>query len=236
MAEVEEGTEKAEIGKPIRASHVREIDKKAEKMRDLTILPKFPGSRIDERQWEEWARLLTPEMWTRLALYIYRTYPVIIRQLSDPRNDNNIDICTEVVDIKKHICELLGGGKYRVDVNDSGKKIGEIRINIPIHEYEPKLNYVELDLFSKENQAYIQALKYRGILGEDGKPRAQSSNPTTGQAVTPTMQDMMGMLDRFAGMMEKMGNREREELRRQVEASKDQGLNGAVAELFLEKL
>lgn len=217
----------------------RDIDKAAEKIRDRSILPKIPGSRIDSRQWAEWARLLTSEMWSRLALYVYRTFPVIIRQLSDPRNDNNIGIATEVVDIEAWIKEFCGGGKYRVDVTDAGKKICEIRLNIPVHECEPKLEYKELDIYSKENQAYIQALKYRGILGEDGKPRPGGGNVQGVPAPAAiSAQDIVGMYNQMLATVTKMGEREREELKQRLQekSANDGGIGSQIGVILLEKM
>lgn len=244
MPEVEivQETDLDDIAEPrgIKRTAKREIDKKAEKLMDKATLPKI-SNRIDGRQWQEYSRLLTPEMWNRLALYVYRTFPVIIRQLSDPRNDNNIGIVTETQDIENYIRELCGGGKYRIDVNDSGKKISEIRINLPIHECEPKLDYREIDLFAKENQAYIQSLKYRGILGEDGKPKPGGGNVQGSSSYQPASisgQDLMGMFDKMMVMMSKMGEDQKADLRARIasQGNEQGGLANQFGALLLERM
>lgn len=222
----------------IKKSSLREIDKKAAAIRDKATLPRTPGSRIDSRQWTEWARLLTPEMWSSLALYIYRTFPVIIRQLSDPRNDNNIGIATETVDIEGYIKELCGGGKYRVDVTDAGKKICEIRLNIPIHECEPKLDYKELDLFSKENQSYVQSLKYRGILGEDGKPRPGGGNIQGQNNQGVSSQDLMTVVNQMMGLVTRMSNEQKEDFKERLrsQSTEQGGISGRIGDIILKQM
>src|ERR1700690_2003125 len=99
-----------------------EIDRLAEEMRAKRELPKKPGDVVSFHEMLDWLKLLTPEMQQRILLYIYRTEPLINRQLVDPQAANSIDVLSDGFNLltEDYFINNHGGGKYKIIVFDAG--------------------------------------------------------------------------------------------------------------------
>jgi hypothetical protein len=215
----------------------RDVDEKADELRERLTLPPVPAFEMNDRQWEEYARLLTPDMWTQISsMYLYRLYPKIILQLVDPTNKyKNIDKLNRIANVREHILKLHGGGKYKLDISKNKKKgeerICQVYVDIPITEADPILDYRTLDLSSADNTGYITSLKARGILDDRGNPSVHNQ-PQQGQAITG--QDMVGMFREFMGMFAKMKAEDQANVAAKLNESG--GLGNQIGAILLEKM
>ena len=226
-------------GEPIKASKLkRPVDRQAQEMKERMTLPEVPSKELNDRQWEDYAKLLTPEMWTQVtSMYLYRIIPKIIIQLVEPTNKyKNIDKLNRIVNVREHIAKLHGGGYYRIDVNKS-KKGGEVSlcqvfVDIPITEVEPILDYRMLDLNHPDNRGYIISLKARGILDDRGNPMATQQTPPQQAAITG--QDMVGVFKDAMGMFMKMNaDQQAATAAKLADAG---GIGGQVGAILLEQM
>src|ERR1700723_3625351 len=100
----------------------------AEELKKANTLPQPPANRCTWDQAEAYFNLLTPDQGQNVQTYVYRTKPVIVRQLSNPENKNYIDIVQGKID-RDYILSQHGGGFYVLHVTDngaSGKKLMEV--------------------------------------------------------------------------------------------------------------
>ena len=215
----------------------REVDQKADELRERLTLPPVPAFEMNDKQWEEYSRLLTGDMWTQISsMYLYRLYPKIIVQLVDPTNRyKNIDKLNRIANVREHIIRLHGGGKYKLDVNKSRKKgeekLCQVFIDIPITEADPILDYRMLDLSSSDNTGYVTSLKAKGVLDDRGNPM-HSQQQNNGQST----QDLMQMFREMMGIYQKMNTDQQLAMREKLQNDKEAGLGGQIGNLLLERM
>lgn len=243
-----------------RARHDRELDKStsllntegnydrdkaqqiANEIKSRRKLPPVPGPSISLwSEFEQWYRLLNEIDFSHLVMYLYRDKPIIIRQLSG-QEYNYIDIISEKYpDIKKYIVETHGGGKYRLLVNDTDLSrnscICTVKFEIPINEVDPILNYEELDTRHRDNMAYIQKLKFKGILDKDGSfvnnPNNQNQNQNRNNGGIDS--STIALLDKVSSIYERQDQKTQSLIKDQLGARKEDPL-GSIRDLLLEKL
>ena len=90
---------KAELEQALPVPRDREVDKAAEEIAKKRLIPRPPGKKIKWDEMQEWFRITTPEMWSHMAVYIYRDHPRIIRGLSNPTNPHYIDMLEKPFDM-----------------------------------------------------------------------------------------------------------------------------------------
>ncbi len=102
--------------------------------------------------------------WEAGAVYVYRLWPVIDRQLAGNK-EKNIDIFTSAI-TDLDILHRHGSGKYHLMFNDSNKPKGlvnvatcKVDINDPL--YEPVVPLEEVVEGADANKSYIEGLKAR---------------------------------------------------------------------------
>lgn len=220
-----------------------EIKKTAEKNAAERELPKVPGRKIGDEDLTQWFNLLTPVMWNRLMIYVYRTFPVINRKLVDPDAFKYIDVLTREPfemsgrSIREYLKNNHGGGYYSVTVNDvdssANKTIIEASCKIPLDEAKPRLNYREVDFNESRNGSYIVMLQQDGIIDERKQiiankvqnPTQQNQQGQGGSNQAETLTGITAMVERLAMLFGKLNEPQRKELEK-----------GGINELFLEKL
>ena len=209
----------------------RPIDQTASEMATKRALPKPPGKKLTFDEMQAYFKLMTPEMWSHVAVYVYRDYPRIIRQLKDPDAKNYIDCQSQPIDMD-YMIEHHGGGKYSVMVTDveirgNGNKLFDCDFEISSTKHPPKLNYEELDVNAKQNMAYVQLLQYKGIL--DGKGHPMTAQPPAGAGTNP---DVIKQVLEFVS---KMTFDQQEALRHQISPD-ERSLSKSLGELLLQKI
>lgn len=149
----------------------------ANDLASLEVLPKVPAEVVqDPDVADRWFGLLTETQFDRLMPYCFRLFPIINRKLVDSEADKNIDVFTRDLwllagrSIRNHFVQKHGGGRYKVYVNDSGKKgkqtLFELYLTIPQDEAQPILNEAELELHNPKNASYIMYLQNAGRLND----------------------------------------------------------------------
>lgn len=212
----------------------RDIDYTADEMARKRMLPKPPGRKISFDEAQEWFKLLTPEMWNHVVLYIYRDHPRILRQLANPDNPRYSDCLSQPVDME-YMIEHHGGGRYTLMACDTdvkfkaiGNRLFECIIEINPSQHEPKLNYDELDVNAKQNMAYVSLLQYRGILDSKGHPMAPQPN-TAAAANSDIVKEVLSFVSQMNADQQNV-------LRDKISANNEQSLNKSVGEILLEKM
>lgn len=187
-----------------------QIEKEAKKLKDERALPVKPGNQPDIKATMKWLGLLNNNHWERLAVYLYRTWPIIDRE---PKYIDMFGSGFTLDDIKKN----HGGGKYKLSIKDTDKGFKapedcffECYFEIPVSESDPIINYEELDLFSNKNRQYIDKLKLKGILDRDGRAiKPGATNPETHGGNDPNSMAMglvKTMLDQFMNLNREQQN------------------------------
>ena len=209
---------------------VKNVQSEAEKLKASVALPDAPGFRCSWDQAQAYFQLLSPEQWENVESYIYRIKPQIVRQLSNSENPNYIEVIQGRVN-KQDIINNHGGGIFQLQVRDrskgqSGKKIMEVKLEVPFSEAEPILDYTELDLNARENKAYVEKLINTGKLTRDGKP----VTPTTIQQQNSS--DTVGVLKEVMGIVSKLNNDQLAQLRQ----NNNDPVASKVGDILLEKM
>ena len=135
-------------GPEARFPHNREVDHAAKALADKHALPQPPGKQLTFEQMQEYLKLLTPEMWGHITMYLYRTRPRIIRQLKDPDAKKYIDCIGEPFDME-YMIERHGGGRYMLEAvdstvvkyNEKARHLFRCFFEVDEVRHEPKLNY-----------------------------------------------------------------------------------------------
>jgi hypothetical protein len=225
-----------EAPRPSRFPQNREVDKQAAELAAKHALPQPPSKTLGWDQMQEYFKLLTPEMWSHIAAYLYRVKPRIIRQLKNPDAPKYID-CIGQAFTNEYIIARHGGGKYLLEVTDSGtKKHGEsshlFRCLFEIDEvrYEPKLNYEELDINHRDNMSYIQMLQHRGIL--DSKGQVVNNQPINGATAGGVNTEV---IKEILGFVSKLNTDQQTALRSKITTDED-SLSKSVGTILLEKM
>jgi hypothetical protein len=137
---------------------------------------------------EYWARVdsILPD---RCTAYVYRTWPMINRQMLDPDAKKNIDKMDKAPDPvmwRQEILHRYGSGNYKLILNDAGgstKSVGQTLItDLRDPDYPPVINNLdELVLDEPGNQSFLESLRQKGILpGERELQNAESTQALTG--------------------------------------------------------
>ena len=182
-------------------------NQKAREAREARKLPPIPGYAPSLEQLVEWFKLLDEDMWSHVTPYLYRKWPVIVRQLSDPENKSYIDmICKEHVD--KGLIEYLqnthGGGTYKFIINDldlktprgNSKSIMEPSFKINENDFPPILNLKEIDVNDKKNMGFINQMVAKGLMDNRGNIMQPQQNGS-GQGSAELAGAIGGMYDKF---------------------------------------
>lgn len=211
----------------------REVDAAAAELAKKRLLPRPPGKKITFEEMQEYFKLLTPEMWHHIVLYIYRDKPRILRKLKNPENPKYIDCLSQPFDIE-YMIEHHGGGKYNVMAVDTeakfqseSNKLFDCDFEVNMSKYEPKLNYEELDINDKGNMAYVQLLQHRGILDNRGQIMAGQPNSQGGGNA-----DVVRQVLEFAS---KMNADQQAALRAKIDPN-EESLSKSVGQILLEKM
>jgi len=198
-----------------------EVMKQAKKMKEERTLPIPPGGNVDLKTTLQWFALLSQPHWDRLAVYLFRLFPLIDREpkyievFAGPFTYDQI--------IRSH-----GGGKYKIMVKDLDKYKKTDRedngffscyFEIPMSEHDPILNYAELMVDERGNRAYVDKLKIKGILDRDGRIidknaiQQQQQNQTDGSANGMMMSMFKDMLTKFMDLNREQQNNVRGTMR-----------------------
>lgn len=225
-------------GKEPKFVNKREIDTKAEKLAQVRELPKSPGGTVTFKEMMDWLNLLTPQMWNRMYIYLYRTFPVIVRQLSNPENPNYIDVLSEPF-TEQTIREKHGGGKYSFWVNDVDKfntnkaKLFDARLQIPLAEYPPKIsNLIEVDRSARENIGYVQWLNAQGFTDKDGKPIDKSKGSEMN--LTSSGETQVAMMKLMMDFFSQMTKDKQNEIKKQLGG--EEALSKSIGDILLERM
>jgi hypothetical protein len=226
---------------PGRPKKDRPVDKEASKLREQHTLPVPPGSRLTFDGMQTYFKLLTPEMWTHIACYLYRIRPRIIRQLRDPNSPNYIDCIGQPFDMD-YIIDRHGGGRYLLEVNnaDAPREKGEgqknnrghlFSVNFDVDEvrYAPKLDYSELDLNHRENISYLGMLRAKGILDSTGKPVQPNTQPPSNGLNADVLKEVLGLV-------RSLTSDQQEQLRTRLAASDNGGLTKSIGDILVERM
>jgi hypothetical protein len=218
-----------------------DIKKKAEENKLAKELPVKPGVRVSFKEMLEWLRLLTPEMTegNRIAIYVYRLEPAIIRQLADPEADNNIDVVMGAYDQldEEYMRERHGGGKYRFIIKDldnpKPQKGGhfEATLYIPMNQYPPVLNLKEVDWDNRLNKGFRAWCKSQGMIDDKNMPVELKAKQDNSQQSNSDMVAMMKMvMDYTTTLSEKQQN----DLKKKIGG--EDGLTKSIGDILLEKM
>ena len=144
--------------------------------------PHNPDKKGTFEDLQAWFEDFTPKQWEHAIIYLYRSWPAILREPKYIDIISGPDQLTEDYIVKTH-----GGGKYLLVVVDSdyakGGKRFEARLDISVVTADPFINYKELDIGNRVNKTYVEQLKAKGILDDDGevmeKPRDKDMQGVT---------------------------------------------------------
>jgi hypothetical protein len=253
--EVKSGVELFPTDTPLPLITKTEVDRKAEEIREIRKLPKPPGKTISLEEGLEWFKLITKqEQWNHISIYLYRVFPVIIRQFADPEAQNYIDVPHEEAFLGAdgflgYMKRTHGGGRYKLmatDLDDKvarpigakggagSKPITEIKFEIPItDEMMPIVNYKELDTNDRKNYGYIQMLRNKGIINEKGERMADVQVNGNAAEVAGVMASQS---DKAIQAVRDMSKENQALVREVLTAGKKDTGDKGVVELLLEKL
>jgi hypothetical protein len=253
--EVKSGVELFPTDTPLPLITKTEVDRKAEEIREIRKLPKPPGKTISLEEGLEWFKLITKqEQWNHISIYLYRVFPVIIRQFADPEAQNYIDVPHEEAFLGAdgflgYMKRTHGGGRYKLmatDLDDKvarpigakggagSKPITEIKFEIPItDEMMPIVNYKELDTNDRKNYGYIQMLRNKGIINEKGERMAEIQVNSNAADVAGVMASQS---DKAIQAVRDMSKENQALVREVLTAGKKDSGDKGVVELLLEKL
>ncbi len=126
-------------------------------------LPKPAAYTLTAEDCYSYLKSLSEQDWAHTAVYIYRHYPVIVR---DP---SNIDQPTVAID-EAYMMENHGSGRYEIKVNDAdtGKTVCHSFPDYNNPAFPPKFDIRELDPFHKKNRLIVEKLKREGKMTQDG--------------------------------------------------------------------
>lgn len=153
-------------------------------------LPKVPSLRPTFTDATNWFSKLTPTQREHVIVYVYRTWPIIVRK----GDTKYIDIIIEPFD-KRMIEESHGGGKYTFYFLDSDlpkhNQLFGASLEVDINFKAPILDYTELDVHHPKNSKYVALLKRDGVLSMEGKVVDNNKSSGNSDAVTMKLVDAM---------------------------------------------
>lgn len=219
-----------------------DINQKAEEIRLKRELPKKPGNRVSFKELLEWLALLPEGVEERLTIWIYRTDPVINKQLNDPTVGNSIDILygnfsslTEESIISKH-----GGGSYKFVVKDEdnkGKQIGgffEARLTIQTNMYPPKLELSEVEWDNPRNKGYRSWCRGQKLIDENNMPVELKAKENANNNNAPMNDTVVQMMKMVMDYTTKMSEKDQQQFKKQVGG--DDALTKSIGDILLEKM
>ncbi len=224
----------------------REIDKKAEEIKAKRQLPKAPSKSVDFDTMVSWLNLLTKDMWSHVVIYVYRHLPVIDRLKLDPNGVKYIDVLSEPLpSYYEYMVDKHGGGKYGFMVIDTDRDkednyknhIFDTKLTISMSQHEPKLDYRELDMNSRENIPYINRLRSQGKIDERGNPMT-SNNPNGGgnnANNNNNSTDVVALMKEFGNIYSKLTADQQTKLRDKIDPEQA-SLSQSIGNLLLEKM
>ncbi len=212
-----------------------------EELKEKRKLPPKPGDSVSFKELTTWLNELTPEMTdgNRVNIYVYRLEPVIIRQLTNPEYNNNIDVISDGFDglTEDYIVKTHGGGRYKLLVKDLDKpkeqKGGyfEAKLYIPMITAPPILNLKEVDWEHRNNKGYRMWAKSQGLIDDKGMPTIEKKTEGNGGNDNNSMVQAMKLAMDF---VTKMGEKDQADLKRKL-AGED-GLGKSIGDILLEKM
>lgn len=199
----------------------------AEDLVERVKLPQRPGTSVSFDIGCEWLnKVCNEEHRKQLDVYVYRTWPIIMREL-DPRNINtSTGECPKHIDVvslaygkmdRAYMVATHGGGKYKLLVNDISRSekshsytIFTMSLDIPTDEADPKVNLKELVKEDLKNRSFVTSLINRGIMNRDGDvltdaKKGNTEDSVLGDVVRSLMQQVQSMNERqLAGLQRSM--------------------------------
>lgn len=168
---------------------------------NLRELPKCPSRYLKYDQLLDYLTPLSDLQWSHIIVYGYRAWPIIYR---DPKY---IFCASTLKEIQEDsIASEFGGGVYKLVVNDLDRKsnqtVAEAKLTISHIDHEPILNYTELDTGHRDNKSYVEKLKAKRILDQEGnligvgnvtQAQSQQQQGDIG-ALTATLQQVVNSL------------------------------------------
>lgn len=128
-------------------------------------------------QFTDYLATIPEAEWSHLTIYLYRVWPVIIRQKKDAAAPNYIDKYGSPI-TEDNLRQRWGAGTYNLRLTDSNKsKWGELcAANVQIGDNwetcPPVLDPAELDEQHKDNQAYVTWARSKGFMATQPNPAA----------------------------------------------------------------
>lgn len=178
-------------------SEPREVPEVEPGLLERRAWPPTP-KRLSFAEFEDHIKLWTDEMWSHTSIYLYRSWPIINRKLSDETNPKYIDLISSPKEATRdYILRVHGGGKYQLWLSDSDRRgvICTIPLSIGIDEAAPKVRYDELVVGHPDNKGFIDYEVRNGRMTTDGAP-AMPTNSTSGSDVATALQMTQTMLNR----------------------------------------
>lgn len=218
---------------PLESPRNRPVDRAAAEIAEKIAIPPAPGKKLSFEQAQEYFKLLTPDMWSHVVIYLYRTRPRIIRQLKDPDLKNYIDCVSQPIDME-YMIQRHGGGSYYFEVNDTEAKREDQHLFRCIFEvdqvrYEPKLNYEELDVNHRDNMSYIQYLQHKGVLTDKGQVVTNQQTPSPAGVHPDVIKHMVDLVNT-------MNANSQEALRTRLATAEDNNLSKSIGQILVERM
>lgn len=219
------------------------ITNKSADMEKIRKIPKPPASTFKHNSFDdflEWVNLLTDDHWSHMMMYLYRTWPMIVRLGDNPDSPNYIDIITQKTGtmrggILQYLKDTHGSGRYKIIVNDTDKRTAQsvctayCLIDLT-KDCMPILNYSELVLDSKENMGYLNILRSQGLV--DGKGNLM---PASAMQTTSTVVDNE-MAKEVLNLYKEGSKEDRQRIDKLITSVTGKKEDTGLTELFLEKL
>lgn len=152
-------------------------------------LPKFPVKKIEAGKadilfFDGWVKELIAEDYNHLDFYLYRTWPIINRQIDNPKAAINIAKLVDPAEVSRDwILKEHGSGDYKLLINDrnntvkgKGGTLGIVMISIREPDYPPRPILREVDLSDPVNRNYVDSLKAQGLVSNEGKVMTPQSS------------------------------------------------------------
>jgi hypothetical protein len=214
------------------------INEEAEKIRKARELPKKPGDNVTFNELCDWLKILTPEMFPRIMIYVYRLEPVINRQLCDPQSANNIDVISDGYHelSEDYFISRHGGGKYKLVISDLDNNrtykggFFNATLNISMLENPPKLDLREVEWENQKNRGYRSWARAQKLVDENNMPLPEKVNATPQSNADAMVQAMKLAMD-FAN---KMDDKQQAQLKKQLGG--DEALTKSIGDILLEKM
>lgn len=228
---------------PVNKSAIQRMSKLKEERR----LPPVPGKSLKEGEGMLWLKSLTESQMGHVDIYAYRTFPVVNMKLVDPKGYVYVQVYKGECPNMDEFTMANGGGRYSFTVNDRdmGKNgtLFKMKVDVPMTERDPIINYNALDLSDPSNKSYIQMLKSRGVLDADGKPVPLSKRGDTANMASETMIGgrVIDILEKQLDATQRtQNNRIQEELaslKKSIEGSKDtDSLGKGLSDIVIAKM